>query len=406
MPEEDVVTLMNALLSCVNYFHSKNIVHRDLKLENILLHDSDYSNVKIIDFGLSKSLRKGQKLSDTVGTPYYVCPEMLCKEKYDYKCDVWSVGVIAFMLLGGYPPFDGDSDKEIFEAIEKGELMQNDQVWEQVSDEALEFILFLLEPNASWRPTAAEALEHPWLAKQRETTVRRCATRRSSLRSSLTELKQFQSSKCLLRQAASAVLASQHQHDDEVKGIGRAFQCLDRSCSGELSKLDFQNVLTAVFGDDSEEFKTPEDEEALVGLDIDNLFVQVNVSRSGCINYSEFIGACLLQKSTVDESRIQQVFKIFDRHDKGYISRKDLQEVLCGDCNTIDKIIRQADRSGAGIISYEDFRAQLLGRGSQKGPKITCSKDSSGRSSLKRFARRIFDTPKNFRRSLAISQIR
>ena len=360
LAEQDVAIVINALLSCVNYFHQRNIVHRDLKLENILLHDHDYNDVKVIDLGLAKPLKKGENLDEVVGTPYYIAPEML-RHKYDHKCDIWSVGVIAFMLLGGYAPFDGDNDKEILASAKKGEFVCDDEAWDLVSDEALEFLLLLLEKNPKKRPTAAEALEHPWLASQREIALRQSGTRRRSLRNSLAELKKFQSKRCLLKQATSAMMASQHQHNDEVKLIGRAFQSVDQTCSGKLSKEDFAAVMDIVFS--TGDTDTSLEDEDVCDICIDSLFEQVNVSRSGSIEYSEFVGACLLQKNTVDEAHVKQVFKSFDKADKGYISRQDLNEILSvKDDSTLDKIIAEADISGNGFICYEDFRAQMMGQ--------------------------------------------
>jgi calcium-dependent protein kinase len=102
---------MKQVLSAINYCHSKNIVHRDLKPENLLL-DKDELNpkIKIIDFGTSQTYKKDQHMSQKFGTPYYIAPEVL-KKKYTEKCDIWSIGVILYILLCGYPPFNGANDK-------------------------------------------------------------------------------------------------------------------------------------------------------------------------------------------------------------------------------------------------------------------------------------------------------
>jgi len=104
---------MKIILTCVNYCHKNRIVHRDLKPENILLEQSkDYSEIKIIDFGCSLVYDDSKENDDKLGTPYYIAPEVISK-KYGPKCDVWSCGVIAYILLSGIPPFNGSNDKEI-----------------------------------------------------------------------------------------------------------------------------------------------------------------------------------------------------------------------------------------------------------------------------------------------------
>lgn len=111
--EKDASGILKQLLSAVSYLHSRNIVHRDLKPENIVFNtvvDTDFSKgrIKIIDFGTAEIVRKGKNLTAKVGSPFYVAPEVL-QQNYNNKCDVWSCGVILYVLLSGYPPFRGRS---------------------------------------------------------------------------------------------------------------------------------------------------------------------------------------------------------------------------------------------------------------------------------------------------------
>jgi calcium-dependent protein kinase len=120
--EKDAANYMRQILSAVTYLHDKGIVHRDLKAENILFETKEAnSELKIIDFGISKRVEEGKMLSDRIGTPFYIAPEVLMKN-YNEKCDVWSCGVILYILLCGYPPFNGGDDNSIFAAVKKGKF--------------------------------------------------------------------------------------------------------------------------------------------------------------------------------------------------------------------------------------------------------------------------------------------
>jgi calcium-dependent protein kinase len=130
----------------MNYCHDKGIVHRDLKPENILLEpDLDVEKMKIIDFGSSTPFDKDgkRKITEVLGTPYYMAPEIM-NENYNEKCDIWSIGVITFMLLSGKAPFYGDSDQAIFDMVKKGEVIFSHRSWKLVSVEAQDFISTLL----------------------------------------------------------------------------------------------------------------------------------------------------------------------------------------------------------------------------------------------------------------------
>ena len=125
----------------MKHLHDKEIAHRDLKPENIIFETKDGEmNIKLIDFGLSKLLDKNNRLMITkLGTPYYVSPEVL-EGTYDKRCDLWAVGVLTFILLSGFPPFNGKNEKEIFDKIATCDYDFDDKVWEKISEEAQDFI--------------------------------------------------------------------------------------------------------------------------------------------------------------------------------------------------------------------------------------------------------------------------
>lgn len=164
--ESETARLILPVLDAVGYLHDKNIAHRDLKPENFLFSSEDDENatMKIIDFGLSRveGDSKDGIMRTKVGTPYYVAPEVLNCE-YTKSCDVWSLGVITYIMLCGYPPFYGDDKTEIFSSVRGAKFDFPSPDWDPITDEAKHFISTLLSKNPASRPSARDAMRHPWI---------------------------------------------------------------------------------------------------------------------------------------------------------------------------------------------------------------------------------------------------
>ena len=126
--ESDAAVVMKQLLSAVSYIHAMGITHRDIKPENLLLDSKEGNQIKLVDFGSSQVLTKGQMLKERVGTPYYMAPEILAGS-YNEKCDIWSCGVILFLLLSGETPFDGATDADILSNVSKGLYLISGPIW-------------------------------------------------------------------------------------------------------------------------------------------------------------------------------------------------------------------------------------------------------------------------------------
>eukprot|EP01116_Phalansterium_solitarium_P023212 TRINITY_DN8018_c0_g1_i1.p1 TRINITY_DN8018_c0_g1~~TRINITY_DN8018_c0_g1_i1.p1 ORF type:complete len:316 (+),score=117.72 TRINITY_DN8018_c0_g1_i1:70-948(+) len=161
--EKDAALIVRKIVSAIAYLHSVGIAHRDLKPENLLLKSGDDTEVMLSDFGLSKLFGEEQIMKTACGTPYYVAPEVLNATGYDKEVDLWSIGVITYLLLCGYPPFYGESLPEVFEQIMKGHFEFNSPYWDNISSEAKDFIKKLLLVDSKKRLTADNALQHPWL---------------------------------------------------------------------------------------------------------------------------------------------------------------------------------------------------------------------------------------------------
>jgi len=165
--EKDASSIMQQLFSALEYLHSKGIVHRDLKLENLLLVKENDPNLtlKLADFGLSK-LYQGKALQTACGTPFYVAPDILLGDGYGPPVDMWASGILLYVLLSGRLPFAADSDADLFKLIMVGDLVWKSPQFDTVSAEAKDLIgkLIVVDPEQRW--TAKQALEHPWIVSK------------------------------------------------------------------------------------------------------------------------------------------------------------------------------------------------------------------------------------------------
>lgn len=163
--EKEACFLMKQILSGICYSHENKVVHRDLKPENILLDDkSDNPILKLIDWGGARYFLKHKKMNRINGTPYYIAPEVLA-ESYDEKCDVWSCGVILYILLCGYPPFNGESDSDIMMSVRKGKYDFPVEEWATVSKDAKDLVNKMLTYDPKKRFSAKDCLSHSWIEK-------------------------------------------------------------------------------------------------------------------------------------------------------------------------------------------------------------------------------------------------
>ncbi|TMW60911.1 hypothetical protein Poli38472_000953 [Pythium oligandrum] len=187
--EKEARDLVRILLDAIKYCHDKDVVHRDLKPENLLLTSAtDDASIKLADFGFAKKVTVDDAgLATTCGTPGYVAPEILEGASYGKPVDIWSIGVITYILLAGYPPFHDDSQPILFRKIRKGKYQFDSPYWDNVSTDAKEFIGRMLVVNPAERATAAELMQHRWITGTDVATV--------PLTSALTELRRFHARK-------------------------------------------------------------------------------------------------------------------------------------------------------------------------------------------------------------------
>jgi calcium-dependent protein kinase len=202
-------------------------MHRDIKPENILI-DGKHENIKLVEFNASKKFDPGTKISEPYGTLYYIAPEVLMVD-YDEKCDIWSIGVIMFVLLSGTMPFEGENEEKIKKKIIVGDYKMEGSVWEGVSEEAKDLIRKMLTYDPSQRISAVTALEHEWFKKYIEYKDATMAVIKA-----LTNLKSFKAEQ-KLQQAAITFIVSQLATSDDMNEIQIAFKDLDKNMDAKLS---------------------------------------------------------------------------------------------------------------------------------------------------------------------------
>ncbi|KAF4694650.1 hypothetical protein FOZ60_007617 [Perkinsus olseni] len=340
--EQDAAQVTRQMLDAVHYCHKQNICHRDLKLENWVYADSsENAPLRLIDFGFSKVFTQNQPMTAMHGTVYYVAPEVL-EGSYDSKCDVWSIGVIVYMILSGAPPFGGATDAQIINNVKNGRFSFEGPRWAGISDSAKAFITSLLQRDPSKRPSAVEASKHEWITTNMSKSSSECGEDAGIDRSVLEGLCQF-SRQNGIKRAALGMIAFSMSSNELLENLEREFKSLDTDGSGTIKLQGLKQALTKYLGID--------DEEA------ERVFKKLDQSGDDEIHYSEFLAACLLTRLAMNERYIQEVFEKLDLDKTGYISADNLRAVL-GDsyCGTsVEELIRQVDYKCNGRIEYDEF---------------------------------------------------
>lgn len=333
--EKDAAHAVWQMLLAVNYIHSHGVVHRDLKLENFLYETQGSDHLKLIDFGFSHVWEPNTKMALSCGTLAYIAPEVLSKS-YTSKCDLWSLGVIVFILLVGYMPFSGE-EMHVRQSIKEGRTNQKPEKWKGVSHAAKAFVKKLLEVDPEKRMSAEEALQHSWISDRDQLghTSPRVDEPVCEALCQFAKASKF-------RRACMSVMAWSLTNEERSK-VRDAFIELDQNKKGTVTLYELKTVL--------------QDRFHLADPQMQPIFEALDTSNDEEIHYTEFLAAMVSTRIAMHDDLLIKTFKRFDVDNNGDITIADLRKVLgeSFDGAEVDQLMQEADLSHDGKISLDEF---------------------------------------------------
>ncbi|XP_062117683.1 calcium-dependent protein kinase 32-like [Humulus lupulus] len=342
--ERAAAAVTKTIVEVVQVCHKHGVMHRDLKPENFLFgNKKETAPLKAIDFGLSVFFKPGERFTEIVGSPYYMAPEVL-KRNYGPEVDVWSAGVILYILLCGVPPFWAETEQGVAQAIIRSVLDFKRDPWPKVSDNAKDLVKKMLDPDPRRRLTAQEVLDHPWLQNAKK------APNVSLGETVRARLKQFSVMNKLKKRALRVI--AEHLSVEEVAGIKEGFNLMDTSSRGRINMDELRAGLHKLG------HQIPE-------ADVHILMEAGDVDKDGYLDYGEFVAISVhLRKMGSDDEHLHKAFEFFDKNQSGYIEIDELSHCLADDIEenneeVVEAIMHDVDTDKDGRISYDEFAAMM-----------------------------------------------
>ena len=318
-------------------------MHRDLKPENFLFaNKKETAALKAIDFGLSVFFKPGEKFNEIVGSPYYMAPEVL-KRNYGPEVDIWSAGVILYILLCGVPPFWAETEQGVAQAIIRSVVDFKRDPWPKVSDNAKDLVKKMLDPDPRRRLTAQEVLDHPWLQNAKK------APNVSLGETVRARLKQFSVMNKLKKRALRVI--AEHLTVEEAAGLKEGFQVMDTNNRGKIN-IDELRVGLHKLG-----HQVPES-------DVQALMDAGDVDGDGHLDYGEFVAISVHLRKMGNDEHLRKAFQFFDQNKSEYIEIEELRSALSDDLDTnseevVNAIMHDVDTDKDGRISYDEFSTMM-----------------------------------------------
>ncbi|KAJ1297007.1 hypothetical protein BS78_01G345500 [Paspalum vaginatum] len=352
--EEDAKVVIHQILSVASFCHLQGVVHRDLKPENFLFMTKDENSaLKVIDFGLSDFVKPDERLNDIVGSAYYVAPEVLHRS-YGTEADMWSIGVIAYILLCGSRPFWARTESGIFRAVLKAELSFDETPWPTLSPEAKDFVRRLLNKDYRKRMTAAQALCHQWIRGTQDVKM--------NLDMIIYRLMRAYISSSSLRKSALRAL-SKTLTTDQLFYLREQFVLLGPNKSGHIS---LQNMKMALMKNSSGAMNDPRI------LDFVNSICNI---QYGKFDFEEFSASAIsvyqMEGLETWEQHAQQAYELFDKEGNRPIVIEELaSELGLGPSVPLHVVLQDWIRHSDGKLSFLGFIKLLHGVSSRTIPKV------------------------------------
>ncbi|PSS10364.1 Calcium-dependent protein kinase [Actinidia chinensis var. chinensis] len=348
--ERAAAGICRSIVNVVHICHFMGVMHRDLKPENFLLSSKDEgAMLKATDFGLSLFIEEGKVHRDMVGSSYYIAPEVL-RRSYGKEIDVWSAGIILYILLNVYPHFGPETEKGIFDAILQGEIDFESQPWPTISTSAKDLVSKMLTQDPKSRISSAQVLEHPWIREGGEASDKPIDS------AVLSRMKQFRTMN-KLKQLALKVIA-ENLSEEEIKGLKAMFTNIDTDKSGTITYEELKTGLARLGSRLSE-------------AEVEQLMEAADVDGNGTIDYIEFVTATMHQHKLERDEHLYKAFQYFDKDHSGFITRDELETAMkeygMGDDATIREIISEVDTDNDGRINYEEFCTMMRSGMQQQG---------------------------------------
>ncbi|CAN4118456.1 unnamed protein product [Withania somnifera] len=341
--ERAAAAVTRTIVEVIQMCHKHGVMHRDLKPENFLFENKkETAPLKAIDFGLSVFFKPGERFNEIVGSPYYMAPEVL-KRDYGPEVDVWSAGVILYILLCGVPPFWAETEQGVAQAIIRSVVNFKRDPWPKVSDNAKDLVKKMLNPDPSKRLTAQEVLDHPWIQNAKKNP-------NVSLGETVkARLKQFSMMNKLKKRALRVI--AEHLTVDEVAGIKEGFQLMDVGNKGKIDVNELRVGLQKLG------HQIPES-------DVQILMDVGDVDKDGFLDYGEFVAISVHLRKMANEEHLKKAFEFFDKNQNGYIEIDELREALDDEIETnseevINAIMQDVDTDKDGRISYDEFSTMM-----------------------------------------------
>jgi len=343
MAEDHAREITQQLVTAVATLHAADVVHRDIKPENILLHSQDgHPFIKLCDFGFA-CVQPKEGMNEAIGTPYYVAPEVLSGKRYDKKCDVWSVGVVVYVMLSGRTPFNAENLAGIAKEIKNCRYTFKYPEFEKASKESMEFIRTCLQVNPEVRPSMEGLMQVEWLDNVKPLEVT------DGHKENLVKNLQTFARGDKFQQGIVTFIIANTEMDEEMKALSKLFRSVDRNGNGKLTQDELLGGLQTVFGMDQ---TVGEGSEVMKAMDVD---------KDNRIDYTEFLAAVMNHEKLLNEGTLKSVFKVLDIDSSGEVSLQELMAKL--DCSGISgrnaevwaEIIKNADDDGNQQLNEQEF---------------------------------------------------